>query len=206
MRARPSLWRGGAPLLLASTSATRRALLESAGLSVETEAPGIDERSIEATLAGSDAAEVARCLAGEKALAVSRRHQDRIVIGADQTLACDGMLFHKPSDRAAAHEQLAALSGRTHVLRSAFAVARRGAVVRGGVAEARLNMRALSAEAIALYLDVAGESAWRSVGAYQVEGPGIHLFERIEGDHSTILGLPLLPLLAILREMKLLAL
>jgi len=200
------LWRGAAPLLLASTSATRRSLLESAGLRVETEASGIDERAIEQAADAGDAGGIARRLAAEKAVAVSRRHPDRIVIGADQTLACEGRLFHKPADRAAAKAQLAALAGRTHMLHSAFAVAQHGVIVRNGAAEARMTLRALSQEAIERYLDLAGDAALQSIGAYQVEGLGIHLFERIEGDHSTILGLPLPPLLAILREMKLLAL
>jgi septum formation protein len=205
MRGTPSLWRGAAPLLLASTSATRRMLLESAGLTIETEAPAIDERAVEAAAVGSGLGDIARRLAGEKALAVSRRRPDRIVIGADQTLACDGTLFHKPAGRADARAQLAALSGRTHVLSAAFAIAERGALVREDIAEARMTMRRLSPDAIGLYLDLAGDAPLRSVGAYQVEGLGIHLFERIEGDHSTILGLPLLPLLASLRAMKLLA-
>jgi septum formation protein len=205
MRDGPSLWRGPAPLLLASTSETRRQLLAGAGLSVETEAPGIDERAVEAEALGSGPRHIARRLAAERALAVSRRHPDRIVIGADQTLACAGRLFHKPADRAAAHEHLTALSGRTHELCSAFAVATGGAIVHEGSAEARLTLRALTSDEIARYLDLAGDAAWQSVGAYQVERFGIHLLDRIEGDHSTILGLPLIPLLDALREMKLLA-
>jgi septum formation protein len=200
-----SLWRGDAPLLLASTSATRKKLLAAAGLNVDSEAPDIDERALEATLPAGDPRGLTGELAREKALAVSRRRPDRIVIGADQTLACEGQLFHKPADRSAARKQLAALSGRMHVLKSAFAIARQGVILREGSQVARMAMRPLSAEDIDLYLDVAGEAALQSVGAYQVEGIGIHLFERIEGDHATILGLPLLPLLAILREMKLLA-
>lgn len=205
MRGGPSLWRGAAPLLLASTSATRRKLLESAGLGVETEAPGIDERAVEAPF-NHDPREIARGLAREKACAVSRRRPDRIVIGADQTLACGGRLFHKPADRAAARAQLADLSGRAHVLHSAFALAEGGEVIHDDVAEACMTMRDLHEDTIELYLDIAGEAAWGSVGAYQAEGLGIHLFEHIEGDHATILGLPLLPLLATLREMKLLEL
>lgn len=198
-----SLWRGSAPLLLASTSATRRQLLASAGLSVDTQAPDIDERAIETARAGPG--EIACRLACEKALAVSRVHPNRLVVGADQTLACDGRLFHKPADRAAARRQLLDLSGRTHGLYSAFALAEGGAIVHQGLDEARMTMRPVSAEAIDIYLDHAGDAAWRGVGAYQVEGLGIHLFQHIEGDHSTILGLPLIPLLANLRARGLLA-
>jgi septum formation protein len=180
-------------------------LLEGAGLSVETEPPGIDERAIEAGVLPKEPRHIAQQLAREKALAVSRRHPDRVVIGADQTLACEGQLFHKPADRAAAQKQLAVLSGRTHALNSAIAVVRHGGIREAGEV-ARLTMRTLSPDEIDIYLNVACDSALHSVGAYQVEGFGIHLFERIEGDHSTILGLPLLPLLAILREMKLVAL
>ncbi len=199
----PSLWRGSAPLLLASTSETRRKLLADAGLRIETQAPGVDERAI--GTAHADPREVARRLAREKALAVSRLRPDRLVLGADQTLACGGRLFHKPADRAEAREHLIALSGRTHVLHSAFALAEGGAIVQESSAEARLTMRALGSNAIEHYLDLVGEAAWRSVGAYQVEGIGIHLFDRIEGDHSTILGLPLIPLFAALRSRGLLA-
>jgi septum formation protein len=181
-------------------------LLAAAGLPVETEAPGIDERAVEAETRGSGTRQIARRLAGEKALAVSRRHPDRIVIGADQTLACEGRLFHKPADRAAAKNQFRALSNRTHILNSAFAIARQGSIIREAGQVARMTMRALSADDIDLYLDFAGEAVLQSVGAYQVEGFGVHLFAGIEADHSTILGLPLLPLLAALRDMKLLAL
>ena len=200
-----SPWRGDAPLLLASTSVTRRLLLERAGLPVETEAPCIDERMVEAATPDRSAREIARRLAREKALAVSRRHPARIVVGADQTLECEGRLFHKPKDRIDAKEQLMALSDRVHVLSSAFAIARQGAIVRDAGRIARMTVRSLTAEAIEGYLDLAGDAALQSVGTYQVEGLGIHLFEHIEGDHSTILGLPLIPLLAALRDMKHLA-
>ena len=198
-----SLWRGPAPLLLASTSVTRRMLLESADLTVDTQGPGVDERRVD--MAGLAPREVAGRLAAEKALAVSRLRRDRLVLGADQTLACDGRLFHKPADRAAAHAQLMELSGRTHVLHSAFALAHRGSIVQEGIGDARMTMRALTADAVDAYLDLAGDAAIQSVGAYQGEGLGIHLFERIDGDHSTILGLPLIPLLAALRARGLLA-
>src|SRR5215207_7603841 len=181
-----SLWRGSAPLILASTSATRRLLLESAGVKVETQTPGVDERALET--AGREPRDIALRLAAEKALAVSRVRPERLVLGADQTLACEGRLFHKPTDRTAAHDQIAALAGRTHVLHSAFALAQNGVVVHEAVEDARMTMRQLSSGVIEAYLDHAGDTALQSVGAYQVEGLGIHLFERIEGDNSTILG------------------
>lgn len=154
---------------------------------------------------GAGAAEIARRLAREKALAVSRRRPGRLVVGADQTLACGDTLPHKPDDRAAAREQLRVLSGRTHVLHSAVAVAEGERIVHDFVEDARLTMRPLTPEAIERYLDLAGDSALQSVGGYRLEGLGIHLFEHVEGDHSTILGLPLLPLLAVLRAVGCLA-
>jgi septum formation protein len=198
------LWRPSKPLLLASTSATRRALLESAGLPVETEAPGVDERAIE--LETQDAPQdLASRLAAEKVLAVSRRRPGRVVLGADQVLALEGEVLHKPADREAAHQQIARLCGRTHSLHTAFAVAIDGQVKCEGLDSARLTMRRLDERAIDRYLDLAGDAVTQSVGAYRLEGVGIHLFERVKGDHSTILGLPLLPLVAALRSLGLLA-
>jgi septum formation protein len=196
------LWRLDRPLLLASGSTTRRLLLESAGLDVEVLAPRVDERAVEseAREEGADLAAVAARLAAAKALDVSRRRPDRLVLGADQTLDLDGTSLHKPRDRAEARRQVEALSGRAHVLHSAVALARNGAVLAEIRDDARLTMRALSPEAIDLYLDLAGDRVTGSVGAYQLEGAGIHLFEGVEGDHSTILGLPLLPTLRALRE------
>jgi septum formation protein len=126
------------------------------------------------------------------------------VIGADQTLALGPRLFSKPTGRAQAAEQLRALAGNTHELHSAVSVARAGKILFSEVSVARMTMRRLSAEEIGAYLDAAGEAVTTSVGAYQLEGVGVHLFERIEGDHFTILGLPLLPLLAFLRGQGLL--
>jgi septum formation protein len=180
-------------------------LLHHAGLPVETEAPGIDERGIEASGGSVDPVQIATCLAREKALAVSGRRPDRLVVAADQTLACAGMLLHKPADRTAARDQLAALSGRMHVLHCAVAMARGGIVIQEFLDDARLTMRRLGPEAIERYLDLAGQRAIESVGGYQLEGLGIHLFESVDGEHSTILGLPLLPLLAALRAMNCLA-
>ncbi len=202
-----SPWRLPEPLLLASGSATRRGLLESAGLPVEVARPMVDERAVEAAARsqGADLAEVAARLAEAKALEVSRRAPGRLVLGADQTLDLGGQGLHKPRDRAEAHAQIERLSGRTHVLHSAVALARDGAVVAAFADEARLAMRQLGPAAIEAYLDLAGPAVTTSVGAYQLEGAGIHLFERVEGAHATILGLPLLPTLAALRGLGALA-
>ncbi len=203
----PALWTHTEPLLLASASATRLALLVSAGLPVETQGSGIDERAVEesARAEALDPPSLARRLAVEKALAVSRRHPARIVLGADQVLDCEGIVFHKPAGREGAREQLRHLAGRTHALHSAGAVAIGGEVVETFMASARLVMRPLTEDALDLYLDLAGPDVLSSVGAYQLEGLGIHLFEDVEGDHSTILGLPLLPLLSALRRLGCLA-
>jgi septum formation protein len=202
-----TLWRGALPLLLASTSPTRRGLLEGAGLTVETEAPGVDERAVEAACAGLAPEALARKLAQAKAGAVAARRPDRVVVGADQVLDCDGTLFHKPADLAAARAQIGRLAGRTHALHSAVALARDGVVVETFVETAHLTMRPLEPEQIAAYVDCAGpDRVQASVGGYQLEGLGIHLFAEVAGDHSTILGLPLLPLLARLRIMGLLGL
>jgi len=199
-----ALWLAPAPLLLASASATRRDLLTGAGLPVETAPARIDERALEAEGGALAPIELARRLARAKAEEVAARHPGRVVIGADQVLECEGRIFHKPADLAAAHAHLARLQGRTHQLHSAVAI------VHGGHAEdfvetARLTLRPLDAGAIDAYLRLAGVAVTTSVGAYQLEGLGIHLFERVEGDHSTVLGLPLTPLLARLRGLGLLA-
>lgn len=199
MHSPTSLWLGSAPLLLASSSSTRRALLEGAGLPVETLSPGVDERALEADSAGLAPEMLARRLAEAKARAVAATHPDRVVVGADQVLACDGEVFHKPTSPEEARAQLGRLAGRRHALHSAVAIARDG-VLDSFVETAHLTMRPLDAAAIAAYVGLAGETVTASVGGYRLEALGIHLFERVEGDHGTILGLPLLPLLARLRE------
>lgn len=196
------LWRGNAPLMLASKSATRRALLEAARLPFETISVEVDERALEAAAVakGAEPAEVAAVLARAKALAGSARHPGRLVIGADQTLALGTEAFHKPADLAAARLQLERLAGGTHALHSAIAVASDGEVLLETVESAYLSMRRLDVPALDAYLTAAGDMVLTSVGGYQLEGLGIHLFERIAGDHSVILGLPLLPLLSYLRH------
>ena len=198
-----TIWRGKDPLILASQSLARQALLANAGLAVETIPAGIDERAVQQGSGLSAPGEIAALLAREKALAVSSKRPGRFVVGADQTLALGQRLFSKPAGRAQAAEQLRALAGNCHELHSAVAVARDGEILFADTAIARMTMRPLGGDEIRGYLDEAGEAVTTSVGAYQLEGLGVHLFERIEGDHFTILGLPLLPLLAFLRRARL---
>ncbi len=194
-----TVWRGALPPILASQSAVRRALLVNAGIAVEAIPADIDERVVQRDSGLTHPADIAALLAGAKARAVSRHHPGRIVIGADQTLALGDELFSKPKDRAAAAAQIARLAGRTHALHSAVSVMMDGVSQFAHVGVARMTMRALTDAQIAAYLDAAGAAVTASVGAYQLERTGVHLFERIEGDHFTILGLPLLPLLGFLR-------
>ncbi|MEA2883757.1 MAG: nucleoside triphosphate pyrophosphatase [Bradyrhizobium sp.] len=200
-----TIWRGTQPLILASKSPARQALLRSAGLSFEVIPADLDERAIELASGRAGPGKVAGLLAREKALAVSLQHRNRFVVGADQTLALGEQRFSKPATRAEAVRQLQALAGRTHELHSAVAIAREGKQLWSDIAIARMTMRPLDDVAISGYLDAAGEAVTTSVGAYQLEGLGVHLFEQIDGDHFTILGLPLLPLLEFLRSRKLLA-
>ena len=199
-----TLWRGKSPLILASQSRARQALLTNAGIGFEAVTAAIDERAVQQASGLSAPGEIAVRLAREKAVAVSLRHPGRFVVGADQTLALDKRLFSKPAGRAQAAEQLRALVGRSHELHSAVAVARDGKILFEAVAIAGMTMRRLGEAEIDVYLDEAGDAVTSSVGAYQLEGLGAHLFERIEGDHFTILGLPLLQLLAFLRSQRLL--
>ncbi|NEU10663.1 septum formation protein Maf [Methylobacterium sp. BTF04] len=200
-----ALWLGSRPLLLASTSPTRRALLESAGLPVDTQSPDVDERALEAECGGLAPTELALALARAKAEAVAGRAPGRIVVGADQVLDCDGTVFHKPANAEAARHHLAQLAGRTHRLHSAVALIGADGVPETFVETAHLTLRPLDDAAIAAYVALAGADVLGSVGAYRLEGLGIHLFTQISGDHSTILGLPLIPLLARLRVRQLLA-
>lgn len=188
-------------LILASQSSARKALLAGAGLRFETSPAQIDERALEAEVLGKGgvAPAVARRLAEAKALAVSGQRSG-IVIGADQVLAIEGELLHKPDDMAAAAAQLDRLAGRTHFLHAGVALASDGQLLWSSTETASLTMRSFDAAERDLVLALEGSDVLGSVGAYRLEGPSIRLFERIEGDYFTILGLPLLPLLAALRQ------
>jgi septum formation protein len=189
------------PLVLASQSRFRREMMEKAGLVFATDAAHIDEEEIKLAMRaeGATAADVAIKLAESKARRIAMRYPGAIVIGSDQMLDCNGVWFDKPADRANAAAHLQALSGKTHRLETAAVAFRNGMRVWHHVEAARLTMRILDAAFIASYLDAAGPDACASVGGYQLEGLGAQLFQRVDGDFFTILGLPLLPLLGFLR-------
>jgi septum formation protein len=187
-------------LILASTSAARKALLAGAGLQFESRPAPIDERAEQARVLGKAPGELAAHLATAKARAVSALHSGATVIGGDQVLSLGDTIFHKPADLAAARTQLDALSGRTHRLTSALALVRDGDLLWSHQSVAELTLRRFSATERDVVLAEEGDAVLGSVGAYRLEGPSIRLFESIEGDYFTILGLPLLPLLAALRQ------
>ncbi|MGE0154478.1 MAG: nucleoside triphosphate pyrophosphatase [Reyranellaceae bacterium] len=189
-------------LVLASTSPTRRRILENAGLAFETASPGVDEEEVKLSLkaSGATGAQIAETLAELKANRVSARRPEALVIGADQILSCNGVLFDKPPDMDHARAQLQALRGKPHELLTAICVAKAGGRVWHHNAVARLTMRPFSDAFLDDYLARAGQDVLGSVGVYRLEGLGAQLFSRIDGDFFTILGLPLLPLLGFLRE------
>jgi septum formation protein len=192
-----------AGLILASQSATRVGLLRNAGLVFEAVGADVDERAIETPLveAGFPPDDVAQVLAEAKALDVSARHPYAYVLGADQTLGLGDRRFHKPKDLDGAMQQLLDLRGQTHQLHSALALVKEGEVVWRHVSTAHMTMRHFTPQYLGRYLSAVGDRVKTSVGGYQFEGPGIQLFERIDGDYFTILGLPVLPLLAELRRL-----
>jgi septum formation protein len=194
------LWLATDALVLASKSKARSTLLVAAGIPIEVRPANLDERAVERDAPSAEPSAVAMHLAREKALLVDRDNPGRLVLGADQVLALGGRRFTKPPDRAAARGQLQALAGRTHSLHSAVACVHDGVVVFEHVSVARLTMRTLSEPFFDVYLDAAGDIATESVGAYQLEGLGSLLFERVEGDYFAILGLPLLEVLQFLRR------
>src|SRR5947209_3856298 len=197
-----AFWREPKPLVLASKSSARAALLKQTEIPFITAAADLDECAVEAPLreAGGAAGDIAAHLARAKAGAVAFQHRHDLVLAADQMLALGGRMFTKPASREEALEQLRALSGREHELHSALCVMRDGNILFEAIETAHMKMRPLSAPFLTAYADAAGPALMASVGAYQIEGLGIHLFESATGDHATILGLPLIPLLSFLRR------
>lgn len=190
------------PLILASASRSRAALLRAAGLMVDIVPADIDETAIknDCLAAGNSVQDVARRLAHDKALKISKQNPEALIIGADQMLECDGRWFDKPVDIADAAASLRALRGKTHALVTSVSVVQNQREVWGTTERAQLAMRDFSDGFLEQYLSSIGDDALLSVGAYQLEGLGAQLFEHIEGDYFTILGLPLLSLMGFLRE------
>jgi septum formation protein len=194
---------GRPPLLLASASKSRARMLESAGLAFIVEPPGLDEGTMRQAVSGErslDPHDVAEVLARAKAEAVSDLAPQAYVIGGDQVLALGDTILSKPESMEAARRQLLDLSGKSHTLHTAVAVAANGETIWAETTVATLTMRKLSPEFIGRYLAAAGEEVLNSVGAYQIESIGVQLFEKIDGDYFSILGLPLIPLLDTLRR------
>lgn len=201
-----SIYLSTEPIILASASASRRRMLEAAGIEVHAEAARVDEEEIKLSgkAAGMKAPEVAEALADLKASKLARKYVGPYVLGGDQMLECDGRWFDKPATRDEAADHLRALSGRTHTLYSAAVLFHHGARVWHHIDHATLTMRPLSDAFIDAYLDAAGDAVLACAGSYQVEGLGAQLFSRIKGDHFTIQGLPLLPLIDFLRGRRVL--
>ncbi|MDH4414528.1 MAG: Maf-like protein [Rhizobium sp.] len=192
----------GSPLILASGSAARRMLLKNAGLEFSAVPASVDERAIEDSLplAGRDPVSVARHLALAKAIDVSERHPGAFVIGCDQTMSLGDRIFHKATTVNEARDTLLALRGKAHFLNSAVCLVQNGGLLWSEVSRACLQVRDFSDDFLASYLERNAQAVLSSVGCYQLEGEGIQLFDAIAGDYFTILGLPLLPLLAALRQ------
>lgn len=189
-----------ASLILASKSASRRAMLDAAGVAYQSIPADIDERAVEAGLAGTAPAEVAEALAVAKAAAVAQAHPGALVLGSDSLVVCSGRRFDKPRSREEAAEHLRFFSGNVMELHSAAALVKDGGCEWSYASLARLHVRPLSHEFIEHYLDLGWPAIGHTVGAFRIEGPGVQLFTAIEGDQFTVLGMPLLPLLGALRE------
>jgi len=188
-------------IILASTSATRQAMLSNAGLVFTASSPGVDEKALIAANTRWKPNETALKLAEAKAIKVSQSHAGAFVIGADQVLAMGDRIYGKPGDRADCREQLLELRERTHELISAVVLARNGETLWTHCDTARLSMRSYSDEFLDNYINAIGDDCTTSVGGYKIEGRGVLLFKSIAGDHFTILGLPLVPLLEKLRDL-----
>ncbi|KZY54514.1 septum formation protein Maf [Erythrobacter sp. HI0063] len=186
-------------IVLASNSASRKAMLSAAAVEFDAIAADVDERALEAEMDNAEPPEIAQALAAAKAAAVSALHPDRLVLGSDSLVEVDGRRFDKPTSREQAEDHLRFFSGRAMTLHSAAALAREGRIVWIGSDFARLAVRDLSDDFIAAYLDLEWPAVSHCVGVFRIEGPGVHLFERIMGDQFTILGMPLLPVLDALR-------
>lgn len=187
-------------LILASKSASRRAMLEAAGVAYRSLPADIDERAVEAGLEGAAPADIAEALAVAKAAAVAAHHRQALVLGSDSLVVCAGRRFDKPRTCAEAGEHLRFFSGKTIELHSAAALVRDGGCEWSHASLARLHVRELSEDFIEHYLALEWPDIGHTVGAFRIEGRGVQLFETIEGDQFTVLGMPLLPLLAALRE------
>jgi len=188
------------PLILASKSASRRAMLDAAGVTYESIPADIDERAVEAGLAGAAPSEVAEALAVAKAAAVAAHHPQALVLGSDSLVVAGGRRFDKPRSADEAAEHLRFFSGKVMELHSAAALVQGGGCEWSHASIARLHVRALSEEFITHYLSLEWPAIGHTVGAFRIEGPGVQLFSAIEGDQFTVLGMPLLPLLDALRE------
>lgn len=199
-----ALWLDPDPLVLASASSARAGLLAGAGIPFIAVPARVDERALQREHPGDNAG-LAQMLAQAKAEEVAARYPGRLVLGCDQTLDLAGAALHKPDDRAAARAQLLRLRGKAHRLASAMALVRDGVVLWRGLDGAELTMRSFSDDFLDIYLHHAGEALCASVGGYRLEELGVHLFDRVDGAHSTILGLPLPPLLRALRQIGALA-
>lgn len=187
----------GTGIVLASNSASRKAMLDAAGVAYEARGADVDERALEAEMEGADPAEIAQALAAAKAAAVA---DERLVLGSDSLVEVDGRRFDKPASREQAAEHLRFFSGKVMTLHSAAALAKDGQIVWVGSDFARLRVRELSEEFIEAYLDAEWPEVSYCVGVFRIEGPGVQLFESIMGDQFTVLGMPLLQVLDALRE------
>ncbi|MGF9566333.1 Maf-like protein [Neorhizobium sp. JUb45] len=189
------------PLVLASSSPFRRMLMSNAGLTFDHQAADIDERAIEAELMDAEPAKVATVLAEAKARNVAQSRPGSLVIGSDQTMSLGSRIYHKAASLEEAKDNLQSLSGKTHRLNSAVVIVRDDRILWEYVGHADLTMRPLSSEFVDHYLGRVGPDVLKSVGSYQLEGVGIQLFSKIDGDYFTIVGLPMLALLEKLREL-----